>query len=286
MLKQFRTLYPHGSIVSELVNIDRGQYIVKVSVTIDRVLLSTGLAAADKIETAEDNARERALLALALDTISNLSNSPVTGIDHSTQGINRSSNLAKVSLEQEPATEKKTDKVQSLAVNASISSTSTPVAKIEPKVNNHLVEPSHPPHKIDEVPTDLAATRQNTLEKTDFNTSVVPPSNQDLRVESIPEQLDNPSPEVTPPVAYEEKPSSVPTSQDLTKSPTQPIETVEFDFNEIKNRTDVEIKRLGWTKEQGRDFLLQTYGKRSRLHLTDQELMDFLHYLESQSNPT
>ena len=66
---------------------------------------------------------------------------------------------------------------------------------------------------------------------------------------------------------------------------TQTLETVEFDFNEIKNRTDVEIKRLGWTKEQGRDFLLQTYGKRSRLHLTDEELMDFLQYLESQPNP-
>ncbi|MDJ0632128.1 MAG: hypothetical protein QNJ34_02950 [Xenococcaceae cyanobacterium MO_188.B29] len=286
MLKQFRTLYPHGSIVSELVNIDRGQYIVKVSIKIDRVVLSTGLAAADKIETAEDNARERALLALALDTISNLSKSAGTVIDHSTQEINKLSNLAKVSLEQESRTEKKTDRVQPLAANASISSPSTPVAKIEPEVNNHLIESSAPPHEIDEVNTDLAATKQNTPDKTEFNTSVVTPSNQDLRVESIPEQLDNPLPEAPPPVTYEEKSSSVPTSQDITNSSTQMIETVEFDFNEIKSRTDVEIKRLGWTKEQGRDFLLQTYGKRSRLHLTDQELMDFLHYLESQSNPT
>ena len=284
MLKQFRTLYPHGSIVSELVNIDRGQYIVKVSVKIDRVILSTGLAAADKIETAEDNARERALLALALDTISNLSRSAGTVTDYSTQRINKLSNLAKVSLEQESRTEKATDKVQPLAVNESIPSTATSVAKIEPKVNNHLVEPSNASQEIDEAQIDLAATRQNTLEKTDFNNSVVTPSNQDLKVETIPEQLDNTLLEAPLPVTYEEKPSSVPTSRDITDSPTQPIETVEFDFNEIKNRTDVEIKRLGWTKEQGRDFLLQTYGKRSRLHLTDQELMDFLHYLESQPN--
>ncbi|MGK7934591.1 MAG: hypothetical protein AB4206_02090 [Xenococcaceae cyanobacterium] len=284
MLKQFRTLYPHGSIVSELVNIDRGQYIVKVSVKIDQVILSTGLAAADRIETAEDNARERALLALALDTISNLSNSAETVTDYSTQRINKLSNLAKESLEQESRTEKATDKVQPLAVNESIPSTATSVAKIEPKVNNHLVELSNASQEIDEAQIDLAATRQNTLEKTDFNNSVVTPSNQDLKVETIPEQLDDTLPEAPLPVTYEEKPSSVPTSQDITNSPTQPSETVEFDFNEIKNRTDVEIKRLSWTKEQGRDFLLQTYGKRSRLHLTDQELMDFLHYLESQPN--
>jgi hypothetical protein len=38
-----------------------------------------------------------------------------------------------------------------------------------------------------------------------------------------------------------------------------------FSFDDLIQQSDREIKRLGWTKEQGRDYLLQTYGKRSRL---------------------
>ena len=44
------------------------------------------------------------------------------------------------------------------------------------------------------------------------------------------------------------------------------------------------MKRLSWTKEQGRDYLLSTYGKRSRLHLSDPELLEFLEYLENLPN--
>lgn len=47
----------------------------------------------------------------------------------------------------------------------------------------------------------------------------------------------------------------------------------------------VEMQRLGWTTEQGRDYLIQTYGKRSRHLLDSEELRDFLKYLESQPTP-
>jgi hypothetical protein len=36
---------------------------------------------------------------------------------------------------------------------------------------------------------------------------------------------------------------------------------------------------------QGREFLEKTYGKRSRHDLTDEELLEFLLYLETQSPP-
>ncbi|MGD2179874.1 hypothetical protein [Lusitaniella coriacea] len=49
---------------------------------------------------------------------------------------------------------------------------------------------------------------------------------------------------------------------------------------EIIKKTNQLIERLGWTIEQGRTYLLKTYGKRSRLHLTDWELVEFLRYLE------
>jgi len=59
-----------------------------------------------------------------------------------------------------------------------------------------------------------------------------------------------------------------------------------IDFSELIARTNVELKRLGWTSQQGRDYLVKTYGKRSRQLLTDEQLLDFLHYLESEPSPT
>ena len=45
------------------------------------------------------------------------------------------------------------------------------------------------------------------------------------------------------------------------------------------------MKRLGLTAEWGREYLIKTYGKRSRILLTEEELLDFLRYLESQPDP-
>jgi Protein of unknown function, DUF488 len=43
----------------------------------------------------------------------------------------------------------------------------------------------------------------------------------------------------------------------------------------------MEMERLGWSVEQGRNYLQRMYGKRSRKHLTDDELFHFLSYLKS-----
>lgn len=57
------------------------------------------------------------------------------------------------------------------------------------------------------------------------------------------------------------------------------------DLSDIIAKTSVELKRLGWSDAQGRDYLKQAYGKRSRQQLTDPELLDFLRYLEAQPSP-
>ncbi len=57
-------------------------------------------------------------------------------------------------------------------------------------------------------------------------------------------------------------------------------------FSEVIAQTDCEMQRLGLTKEQGRDHLIKTYGKRSRFLLTDEQLHEFLQYLVSQPTPT
>ncbi|MDZ7964017.1 MAG: hypothetical protein RM368_03430 [Nostoc sp. DedSLP03] len=57
------------------------------------------------------------------------------------------------------------------------------------------------------------------------------------------------------------------------------------DLSDVIAKTDVEIQRLGWTPEQGREHLIETYGKRGRTLLTEEELHGFLKYLQSQPNP-
>lgn len=59
----------------------------------------------------------------------------------------------------------------------------------------------------------------------------------------------------------------------------------EREFQEMLGRSDAELRRLGWTTEQGKCYLLQTYNKRSRQLLYDQEMREFLTYLEALPTP-
>ncbi len=55
--------------------------------------------------------------------------------------------------------------------------------------------------------------------------------------------------------------------------------------NELSERTDKELQRLGWSVTQIRDYLVANYKKKSRKYLSDAELQDFVSYLEAQSSP-
>lgn len=68
MLTQLQIHYPKGSLVTELVAIDHGQYIVRCLVQNEGTILVTGMAAAHTVEVAEDQARSRALQALGINT--------------------------------------------------------------------------------------------------------------------------------------------------------------------------------------------------------------------------
>ncbi len=48
----------------------------------------------------------------------------------------------------------------------------------------------------------------------------------------------------------------------------------------------VEMQRIGWSIDQGRSYLQQTYNKRSRQQLTTPEITQFLNYLKSLPTPT
>ncbi len=55
------------------------------------------------------------------------------------------------------------------------------------------------------------------------------------------------------------------------------------DFRDLLNDTGLKMLFLDWTKEQRRDYLIKTYGKKSLYFLTEAELLDFNSYLDSLS---
>ena len=75
--------------------------------------------------------------------------------------------------------------------------------------------------------------------------------------------------------------------QDSTQTnlfPELKTEVIEYKFDEIKADIDCQMQRIGWTTEQGKQHLIDTYGKKSRLSLTDNELLEFWEYLKEKSS--
>ncbi|WP_334949882.1 hypothetical protein [Nostoc sp.] len=65
----------------------------------------------------------------------------------------------------------------------------------------------------------------------------------------------------------------------MTEKPTYPK------FDDLISKTDAEMQRLGWTKAQGREHLMKCFGVRSRLLLTEEELDNFLLFLQLTDTP-
>ncbi len=55
-----------------------------------------------------------------------------------------------------------------------------------------------------------------------------------------------------------------------------------IDWNDIIAEIDLHLARLGWSVDRARAYLMRTYGVKSRLHLTDCQILSFLEYLKAQ----
>ena len=269
MFTQFRIHYPKGSLVTELVTIDRSKYIVRCWVQNEGTTLATGLAAADTVELAEDQARTRALEALALDS-STLTKQPETpSVTNGEVLVSRQPTPIAATAFPEAT------RVTSLVEPQPMTVPETPIA------NDARSFSSFEP-KREEVADRVTATPQGADEITFTYDEYESPD-----VET--------TPEAETPLWAAEKTSTTPINDVPVPSYAQteletdtngtPSTASPVDFSDIIARTNVELKRLGWTNQQGRDYLVQTYGKRSRQLLTDGELLDFLYHLESEPSP-
>lgn len=71
------------------------------------------------------------------------------------------------------------------------------------------------------------------------------------------------------------------TQTNLFSEPHPIAEIIKYEFDEIKDDIDAHMQRVGWSVQQGRQYLIDTYGKKSRVHLTDEELLEFWEYLKN-----
>jgi hypothetical protein len=280
MLAQFQSLYPKGSLISELVQIFQGKYIVRASVQIEGVTRATGMAAAETVEAAEDQARTRALIVLGI------TNNPISPAQ-----LNPSLNT-KDGLHESTAysSAKDEDFVSSqwpVVSDKEISIPPSRVRNIKPEVvtSNEQYEYSNTaPLPSDTYSQDLG---QNFPVSTNRELEFDPPV-ESLEI-TFDNQLENQTfpaisaNNVTPftPRSYSpQEDVATPSVTGKRKKKAEPV-----DLSDVIAKTDVELQRLNWTPEQGREHLIQTYGKRGRTLLTEEELHGFLKYLQSQPDP-
>lgn len=273
MLTQLQFHYPRGSLVTELVAIDHGQYIVRCLVQNEGTILVTAMAAAHTVEVAEDQARNRALTALGINTtVTQVTQQPPASVS-SDQGSMSSTPMPVVST---PIVE-------------------TPVLPVTmPSPSVAKTQPTQP-----EIPTTSETSKMFSVEANTPEVAQTTTASHVVEELSFSEPLPFDSSEVETAQATEsdwmtQKVSSMPQDtpigsylQEVEPETTSGVSSTAtpIDFSDVIARTNVELKRLGWTNQQGRDYLVQTYGKRSRQLLTDDELLDFLKHLESEPSP-
>ena len=319
ILTQFRIRYPQGSVISELITIDHGQYIVKVSVQVGTIILGTGLAGANTIEEAEDYARNRALALVDLDNVP---------IQSSEDPINPLNKVVTHQKSQETEQELKTTTEKKVSLHNSITPEIEPFLAQTLPIQEHSLQttPKTPltsskkdqeniPQGIQDFipePSPVGDTPVSIPDSPPIENTPVPipdspaiedtpvPIPDSLPIENTPVSIPDSLPIENTPVSIpdsppiENTPVPIPDSPPIENTPVSIPEVVEesadvpekLDFSEVIARSDVEMKRLGWTKIQGRDYLVQTYGKRSRQVLSDEELLEFVSYLENQPSPS
>lgn len=290
MLAQFQTRYPTSSLLSELLSIYQGKFIVRASIQIEGVVRATGMAIAETIELAEDRARERAMevLLAAPESAPEVLDVPIT--PPQAQIADRA--------ETSPPSDRS-------AVADDFFTPATPQLEVEPATPTFTDYPEF-------APTDTSELFSLTAPEPDFaSNSVAAFSNVKPFVprsakEEIPEKIELTAakikPEVSEPIdltdtefaidntlknlrwtAEQERKYLKRTYSQESRQALTTQQLFEFlSYLELFAQTSKELERLGWTNQQGKEYLLRTYNKQSRQYLSYQELKEFLEYLQAE----
>jgi hypothetical protein len=316
MFDNFRQQYPQGSIISDLVQINGDQYVVRVSISSAGTTLVATLAADPNLMLAENRATERALAILGITaapaTLQPVVNSEVlelvsTEITPSAkESVSSSGANSQLDLEQPaivPVVKNLT--VQPLPELPAISTAASPVnAVIEAPFSEEFAPIPEPPVEIS---TDA-------VEFYDQSNFLTPGEEIDLLLGNG--KIDSPTPALpetlieisappmepiveTAPVAKASRvkkatatPEPVPEQLAATVSEpaaalappeeTIPLADPPLSVTDMIPLINMELKRLGWSKERGRDYMVSLYNKRASALLSDEELFGLLQHLKAE----
>lgn len=299
MLAQLRLQYPQSCLISELLEIKHGKYIVRALVQVEGVSIATGLGSGETVEIAEDNARERVLAILDLEAslsttaiapvvpATPLMAAPVTPPQVETllaapvmtaiaPPIPTPLIAPPIVVVANPVIQPIVTETPAPVVTETLASEiKTPVDIIQPqpKIEEEIIQEAVSPQETSPQPPIPTIEKTEKVEKTEKIVSLhIVPDTQPAET--------YPQPVVAGVPDLESSKFSAEKEEKKAKSKTSPVAIP--DIKDVMAKTEIEIRRLGWTTQQGRNFLLQRYGKRARTLLSDEELLDFLSYLEDQ----
>jgi hypothetical protein len=298
---RFRQHYPQGSIISDLVQIHGDQYVVKVSVLLANTVLVSTLAADANLMLAENRAMERALTILGIRDAQQPAHEPmnltVTPLPDLPIGLTNS-------IAEGPSETILEDTQPEISASESVVSLS--------ELSLNLVEIVESPIIIEEIPLPPVAepiriqvaaseiSEQPKLNPEPNAEITILTTNGKFAVDSAPPEIPIALPELAietlPELAVSATKSSR-TKQAATISDSLPAVTAnEAPFDETTvpiaepplSVTDMipminmELKRLGWSKDRGRDYMVSLYNKRASALLSDDELFGLLQHLQAE----
>ncbi|MGL6284801.1 MAG: hypothetical protein ACRC2J_20530 [Microcoleaceae cyanobacterium] len=293
MLEQFQAVYPQGRLISELVTIYHGKFIVRTIIQMGGEILASGLAAGDTVEMAEDLARGRSLQNLGLSNIQN-QHQVVNQVNQNNQ-VNHQSDLINSPVAVTPVS-------VSVGKNLAVKSESLNILDngiVEQPVITPQTELIKPDLAIEEKAPDV--DKSNILRQEELAQTVNIDSQDIPLISDIPATLpsmqanqDNHQfgedawlyTDYTKKSEESVKSSAVETIQPVINNDMPQVLAgqshieIPTDLSDVHVKLELFLDRLAWDKEREREFLQQTYQERSRDRLPDEKLVDFATYLE------
>jgi hypothetical protein len=320
MFSQFRASYPTGQLISELLTVHNGKFVVRSLVQVDNKTLATGISAAESVEEAEDRARLRSLAVLGIDPSQPVEENvlpsrtaavaipmvpaPVPVADPAPVVATPVAPPAPLPpLEIPPIPEKFVQSHQSNFVNTQSKLTEEPIATVPeplPPIVDRVEATGFSSSKQLDSDAWLSSSYGEPLQEPELSTqdqTELPQGAAELRelqplAVGIPSDAIEDSSDTIAQIdamlkrlQWKKKQESDCLEHNYGKLSQGVLSTAELidfrEYLEIYSQTTDEIKRLGWSPSQGKDYLKQGYGKEARHFLNKEELLDFLQYLES-----
>jgi hypothetical protein len=280
---RFWQQYPQGSIVSDLVQIHGDQYVVKVSVLSANNLLVSMLAGDPNLVQAQNRAIEWALGILGIREAPEL----VMGASLADLPPNLTAVLATPAIREIPTGEEPKGNLSPPVVVPTINKTVQSLTIADPTIPlTTILIPlqEHSANEFSDKPSNWTPDEQIT-------TAIV--NSQVTPVNSVPLEIDLQLPatsivEFATKTEKSEKTSTIPAPLPVDNAEvplnetTAPVAEPLLSVTDMIPMINMELKRLGWSKDRGRDYMVSLYNKRASALLSDDELLGLLQHLQAE----